>query len=173
MLTGVFWQKIAILSPFSKVMFLFFVSSFKAVASVLGIAPVFHITGLMTNVGMVWATGCSVVLPYRFHPVLIAHLVEKYKCTFTTAAITAFTALLNDKQCSLYNFSSFSKVYSGGGFFPFFDLFMHHLTFFRKPPSLSPFYRLSRRSLEFSFTLHTDLLVNFKKNSRSVFTEKE
>ena len=86
---------------------------------VLGIAPVFHITGLMTNVGMVWATGCSVVLPYRFHPVLIAHLVEKYKCTFTTAAITAFTALLNDKQCSLYNFSSFSKVYSGGGFFPF------------------------------------------------------
>ena len=93
------------------------------------IAPVFHMLGLLSNIGVVFGTGCSAVFPYRFNPTLAAHLVEKYKCTSVFAAVTAYGAILNEKNAGLFKLDSITKACSAGGdlIYPFF---FSVLTFF-------------------------------------------
>ena len=63
---------------------------------VLGGAPLFHITGLIAHVAVGMLVPMPIVLGYRFEPATIIRLAERYRCTFTVMAITAFTALAND-----------------------------------------------------------------------------
>ena len=81
---------------------------------VLAGAPLFHITGLIGHVAVAMLVPMPLVLGYRFEPAAIGRLVERRRCTFTTMAITAFTALLNDPAIKEYDLSSLTKVYSGG-----------------------------------------------------------
>ena len=81
---------------------------------VLGGAPLFHITGLIAHVAVAMLVPMPIVLGYRFEPATIIRLAERYRCTFTVMAITAFTALANDPSVAGADLSSLTKAYSGG-----------------------------------------------------------
>src|SRR5919202_536235 len=65
---------------------------------ILGIAPLFHITGLIAHVGVGLLLPVPIVLGARFAPLVTAQLARRRGATFTVAAITAFIALLDDER---------------------------------------------------------------------------
>src|SRR6185437_8445196 len=81
---------------------------------VLGGAPLFHITGLIAHVAVAMLVPMPIALGYRFEPATIIRLTERYRCTFTVMAITAYTALVNDPAVAGADMSSLTKAYSGG-----------------------------------------------------------
>jgi long-chain acyl-CoA synthetase len=81
---------------------------------VLGIAPLFHITGLVAHVAVCLLVPMPLVLAFRFDAPLMLELIERYGATFTTGSITAFLALMNDPSAAGRDVSSLTKVYSGG-----------------------------------------------------------
>ena len=80
----------------------------------LGVAPLFHVTGMVGHIGTCIASGTPLVLFYRFDPKTTFQMIEKWKATCTIGAITVFIALMNDPAIGEYDLSSFRKVYSGG-----------------------------------------------------------
>jgi long-chain acyl-CoA synthetase len=80
----------------------------------LGVAPFFHVTGMVGHIGTCIASGTPLVLFYRFDPKTTFQMIEKWKATCTIGAITVFIALMNDPEIGNYDLSSFRKVYSGG-----------------------------------------------------------
>jgi long-chain acyl-CoA synthetase len=85
---------------------------------VLGIAPLFHITGLMGHVALALMVPAPLVLGYRFDPATMLDLIERYRPTFAIGAITAFLALMNDPSIGDRDVSSLQKVFSGGQAIP-------------------------------------------------------
>jgi long-chain acyl-CoA synthetase len=81
---------------------------------VLGIAPLFHITGLIAHVAVATLVPMPLVLFYRFDVDTLVEMVERYRATFTVAAITAFIGLMNHPAAHERDLSSFTKLYSGG-----------------------------------------------------------
>jgi long-chain acyl-CoA synthetase len=81
---------------------------------VLGVAPLFHITGLIAHITISFLVPMPLVLGYRFDPVTVLDLIEKHKPTFVVGAITVFNALISDPTAAGRDFSSLKKVYSGG-----------------------------------------------------------
>jgi long-chain acyl-CoA synthetase len=81
---------------------------------VLGVAPLFHITGLIAHLAVALLVPMPIVLGYRFDPPTVLDLIERYRPTFTVGAITVFIALMNDPSCEGRDLSSLTKVYSGG-----------------------------------------------------------
>ena len=63
---------------------------------VLGVAPLFHITGLIAHVAVALLVPMPLVLGYRFDPDATLDLIEEHRPTFTVGAITVFIALMND-----------------------------------------------------------------------------
>ena len=82
--------------------------------SVLGIAPLFHITGLIGHIGVCLLTGSPLVLAYRFNPSVVLDAIREHRPTFTVGAITVFIALMNTPGFAREDFSSFEWVYTGG-----------------------------------------------------------
>jgi long-chain acyl-CoA synthetase len=82
--------------------------------SVLGIAPLFHITGIVAHLTVALLVPMPLVLGFRFDPANMLDLIERWKPTFTVGAITAFIALMNDPSWDGRDLSSLTKVYSGG-----------------------------------------------------------
>jgi long-chain acyl-CoA synthetase len=80
----------------------------------LGVAPLFHVTGMVGHIGTCIASGTPLVLFYRFDPKTTFQMIERWKATCTIGAITVFIALMNDPEIGKHNFSTFRKVYSGG-----------------------------------------------------------
>jgi long-chain acyl-CoA synthetase len=80
----------------------------------LGVAPFFHVTGMVGHIGTCIASGTPLVLYYRFDPKTTFQMIERWKATCTIGAITVFIALMNDPEIGKYDLSSFQKVYSGG-----------------------------------------------------------
>ena len=64
----------------------------------LGVAPLFHITGLVGHIAVCVLTRMPLVLGFRFEPAATLDLIEQHRCTFTVGAITVFTALMNDES---------------------------------------------------------------------------
>jgi long-chain acyl-CoA synthetase len=81
---------------------------------ILGAAPLFHITGLIAHLGVALLAGLPLVLFYRFDPAEALRLIERWKCTFTVASITAFLALMEHPDIKTRDLATFRKVYSGG-----------------------------------------------------------
>lgn len=81
---------------------------------VLGIAPLFHITGLVGHVGAAIAARCPLVLSYRFEPNVVLDTLREHRPTFTIGSITVFIALSSTPGVSKDDFSSFRLIYSGG-----------------------------------------------------------
>jgi long-chain acyl-CoA synthetase len=82
--------------------------------SVLGVAPLFHITGLIGHVGVCLLTGSPLVLAYRFEPQVVLDAIREHRPTFTIGAITVFIALMNAPGFAPEDFASFEWIYSGG-----------------------------------------------------------
>ena len=87
---------------------------FEPGGSVFGIAPLFHITGLIGHIAVSFLAPMPLVLAYRFEPQVVLDALLEHRPTYTIGAITAFNALLNAPQFSRDHFSSFTSVYSGG-----------------------------------------------------------
>lgn len=85
---------------------------------VLGIAPFFHITGLVCHLLAAMSARATVVAHYRFDPEVVLDVVRQTRPTFTIGAITAFNALMNAPGAMPDDFASFERVYSGGAPIP-------------------------------------------------------
>jgi long-chain acyl-CoA synthetase len=81
---------------------------------IMGIAPLFHITGLAANLGVSLFTGAPLILGYRFDPAGTLRLIERHRAAFVVGAITAFTAMMNDPSFSADPVSSLRVTLSGG-----------------------------------------------------------
>jgi long-chain acyl-CoA synthetase len=82
--------------------------------TIMGIAPLFHITGLVGHIGAALAAPCPLVLTHRFEPTLVLDAMREHHPTFTVAAITALTALLSRSADPAQDFASLRAIYSGG-----------------------------------------------------------
>ena len=81
---------------------------------VLGVAPLFHVTGEVAHLAIAALAGIPVVLYYRFDPGETLRLIEQWRVTVTVASITVYVALMNHPDIKKRNLSSFIKAYSGG-----------------------------------------------------------
>lgn len=81
---------------------------------VLGVAPLFHVTGEVAHLAISALVGIPVILYYRFDASETLRLIEKWKATMTVASITVYIALMNHPDCKKRDLSSFVKAYSGG-----------------------------------------------------------
>jgi long-chain acyl-CoA synthetase len=82
--------------------------------SVLGVAPLFHITGLVGHIGLALLVPCPLVLAHRFHPEAVLDAIKEHRPTFTIGAITVFISLAGIDGVTKDDFSSFRMIYSGG-----------------------------------------------------------
>ncbi|MFF5988229.1 class I adenylate-forming enzyme family protein [Prauserella flavalba] len=100
---------------------------------VLGIAPLFHITGLIGHIAVALLTGAPLVLMYRLDPALTLDTAEAERATFTVGSITVFIALMNAPNAEQAKLVSLTKIYSGGAPIPpstlkaFQDAFGHYI----------------------------------------------
>ena len=83
-------------------------------SSIFGVAPLFHITGLIGHVAVSLLAPAPLVLGYRFEPSVVLDAFLEHRPTFTIGAITALNALLNAPSFTKDHFASFASVYSGG-----------------------------------------------------------
>ena len=81
---------------------------------VLGMAPLFHVTGLVMHLGVSWYAGAPVILGHRFDAGEILASIERRRPRFTIAAITAYLALLDHPRFSSFDLSSLRVAASGG-----------------------------------------------------------
>ena len=80
--------------------------------SILAVAPLFHITGLVAHLATAFWTGIPLIVFHRFDAAQAIRLARKWKGTMTVAAITAYIALMNSGEES--NGGFMPKCYSGG-----------------------------------------------------------
>ncbi|GAA1286922.1 hypothetical protein GCM10009609_61230 [Pseudonocardia aurantiaca] len=85
---------------------------------VLGVAPLFHITGLIGHVTASLLLGVPLVLFHRFEPSLAIETIREQRPTFTVGSITAFIALMNAPNADRDALSSLTKIWSGGAPIP-------------------------------------------------------
>jgi len=81
---------------------------------VLGVAPLFHVTGEVAHLATAAMAGIPVVLYYRFDPAETLRLIERWKVTTTVASITVYIALMSHPDIKNRDLASFKKAYSGG-----------------------------------------------------------
>jgi len=81
---------------------------------VLGMAPLFHVTGEVAHLAIAALAGIPVILSYRFDPGETLRLIERWKASVTVASITAYIALMHHPDIKTRDVSTFVKAYSGG-----------------------------------------------------------
>ena len=85
---------------------------------ILGVAPLFHITGLIGHVALALLLPAPLVLSYRFEPSLGIDTIRESGATFTVGAITVFIALMNAPNADKDALATLTKIYSGGAPIP-------------------------------------------------------
>ena len=85
---------------------------------VLGVAPLFHITGLIAGVTLALLLGAPLVLSYRFEPSVAIDTIRDERPTFTVGSITVFIALMNVPNAARDALASLTKIWSGGAPIP-------------------------------------------------------
>jgi long-chain acyl-CoA synthetase len=89
---------------------------------VLGVAPLFHITGLIAGVTTSLLLGAPLVLAYRFEPSVMLETIRDERATFTVGSITVFIALMNAPDAANGEpreaLASLTKIWSGGAPIP-------------------------------------------------------
>ena len=89
---------------------------------VLGVAPLFHITGLIAGVTTSLLLGAPLVLAYRFEPSVMLETIRDERATFTVGSITVFIALMNAPGAANGEprdaLASLTKIWSGGAPIP-------------------------------------------------------
>ncbi|SFT08287.1 class I adenylate-forming enzyme family protein [Saccharopolyspora flava] len=85
---------------------------------ILGVAPLFHITGLIGHAALSLLVGAPLVLMYRLDPAVTLETARAEQATFTVGSITVFIALMNAPGAQKDDLASLTKVYSGGAPIP-------------------------------------------------------
>ncbi|MDT5312693.1 MAG: long-chain acyl-CoA synthetase [Mycobacterium sp.] len=85
---------------------------------ILGVAPLFHVTGLSGHIAVAIASRAALVLSYRFDVGVTLDMIRAHEPTFTVGAITVFIALANSSEVTAAALSSLTKVASGGAPIP-------------------------------------------------------
>ncbi len=80
----------------------------------VGMAPLFHITGLICHLATAQASLTPLLLMYRFDPGEFLRLVERWRGTYSIGPLTAYVALLEHPDLGRRDISSLTKVASGG-----------------------------------------------------------
>jgi long-chain acyl-CoA synthetase len=100
---------------------------------ILGVAPLFHITGLVGHIAVALLNPAPLVLTHRFDPGLVADAVAEHRVRFTIGSITVFIALMNSSEVAPEKLSTMDKIFSGGAPIPpstvrdFQDKFGHYI----------------------------------------------
>ncbi|MEC3982791.1 AMP-binding protein [Amycolatopsis sp. H20-H5] len=98
-----------------------------------GLAPLFHITGIVGEVASAIDLGGTLVLAYRFEPGVVLDAFLEHHPVYTVGPSTAYMALMAQPDVSREHFASFQCVYSGGAALPpavvdtFEERFGHYL----------------------------------------------
>jgi long-chain acyl-CoA synthetase len=79
---------------------------------IAGIAPLFHITGLVAQIGLAVISGAPLILSHRFQAAEMLRLIERHRATISVAAITAYIAML--KEPGQPDLTSWTKCCTGG-----------------------------------------------------------
>jgi len=85
---------------------------------VLGVAPFFHITGLVGHLAVGLLVGMPIVMSYRFDADTTLELIERHGVTYTIASITVFIALMHAPTADQRDLSRLTKLLSGGAPIP-------------------------------------------------------
>lgn len=85
---------------------------------VLGVAPLFHITGLVGHLLAAMITAGALTLTYRFDAGVMLEAAAERRPGFTVAAITALMAMMNHPSATAGQLESLAKIYSGGAPIP-------------------------------------------------------
>jgi long-chain acyl-CoA synthetase len=85
---------------------------------ILGIAPLYHVTGLTAHIGLALAAAIPIVLAHRFDAGETARLTERHGATVTVAAITAYMALAADASAREHSMATLVRSFSGGAPIP-------------------------------------------------------
>ncbi len=84
----------------------------------LGVAPMYQIAGLVNSLNCaIYSGGTLVPLP-RWDRTLAAQLMERYRITFAGLAPAAIADFLENPDFSRYDFSSLTRISSGGSTMP-------------------------------------------------------
>lgn len=81
---------------------------------ILGVAPLFHITGFISHLCMAIVEQAQLVLTYRFEPGVVLDTIRRERPTYTVAAITVYNALMNVAGAHAEDFASLLATFSGG-----------------------------------------------------------
>src|SRR5436853_1957950 len=81
---------------------------------ILGVAPLFHITGMIGHLAAAAQAEIPVILFYRFDVAEALRLVERWRATFTVGAIPVLIAMDNHPDVARSNLTALRKVGSGG-----------------------------------------------------------
>lgn len=101
--------------------------------SIFGVAPLFHITGVVGHLAIALLLPAPLVLAYRFEPGVVVDAIREHRPTFSIGSITVFIAMMNVPEVDRDALSSLTKVYSGGAPIPpstvsaFTDQFGHYI----------------------------------------------
>ena len=82
--------------------------------AVLGLAPLFHITGLVCQVLSAFALAAPLILANRFEPGVMLDAIAEHRPGFSIGAITAYVAMMNHPAARPDSFDPIRLVYSGG-----------------------------------------------------------
>ncbi|MGO4156445.1 class I adenylate-forming enzyme family protein [Cupriavidus sp. YAF13] len=85
---------------------------------ILGVAPLFHITGLVGHVAAAFICAAPLVLACRFEPGVVLEAIRDRRVEFTIGSITVFIALMNHPEATRAHFATLGKIYSGGAPIP-------------------------------------------------------
>jgi long-chain acyl-CoA synthetase len=81
---------------------------------IFALAPLFHITGMVCQVGHAFAVGGRLDLAYRFHPGVVLDALREFRPYYMVGPSTAYVALMNHPDVTADHFSSVDHLYSGG-----------------------------------------------------------
>jgi long-chain acyl-CoA synthetase len=102
-------------------------------AAIYGLAPLFHITGMVCQVASAIDFGGTLVLTYRFEAGVVLDALLETKPVYMVGPSTAYMALMAHPDVSPEHFASFQLLYSGGAALPpavvetFRDRFGHYI----------------------------------------------
>ena len=85
---------------------------------ILGVAPLFHITGLIGHIAISLLVGAPLVLMYRLDPAVAIETIRDEGVTFTVGSITVFIALMNSPAADKDALATLTKIFSGGAPIP-------------------------------------------------------
>jgi long-chain acyl-CoA synthetase len=85
---------------------------------IVGIAPLFHVTGLVAGIVLSFVRGSRLILSYRFHPNVTADAIEEHGAVVTFCAITSLMAILHEPDVRPEQLRTLTKICTGGAPMP-------------------------------------------------------